>query len=77
MAGERFELDEDEVVVLNHVIHALTERDDFETLVPDRSDRQAIHNLLCLLEREDPFVLDADYDTHVGEARRRLLPEDD
>ena len=33
MPSERFVLDEHEVTVLNHVIYALTEQDDFERLV--------------------------------------------
>jgi hypothetical protein len=75
--ADRLELDEDEIVVLNHVIHALTSRADFEALVPDRADRHALHNLLCLLEQEDPSVLDPDYDEHLQRARQRLFPADE
>lgn len=74
MRPERFDLNDDEVTVLNHVIHALTQRDDFEQLVPDAADRQAVHNLLAVLEREDNVVFSDDYDRRVKEARRRLVP---
>lgn len=74
---ERFELDDDEVTVLNHVISALAERDDFEQLVPHRADQQAIHNLVCLLEREDRIAFSKDYTALLDQARQRLLPEDD
>jgi hypothetical protein len=75
--ADRLKLDDDEIVVLNHLNHALTKRADFEALVPDRADRQALHNLLCLLEREDPNVLDPGYGEHVQRARERLLPADE
>lgn len=74
MPLERFDLDDDEVTVLNHVMHALTERTDFEQLVPDAADRQAMHNLLAALEREDRAVFSDAYDHCVEQARRRLLP---
>jgi len=74
---ERFELEDAEVTVLNHVIFALSERDDFEHLVPDAADRQAVHNLLALLEREDPAVFSADYDKRLEQARRQVLPDTD
>jgi len=55
--SERFVLDDHEITVLNHVIYALTERDDFERLVQQHpADRQALHNLLALLERDDHVV---------------------
>jgi hypothetical protein len=75
--ADQLQLDDNEIVVLNHVIHALTNRADFEALVPDRADRQALHSLLCLLEREDPHVLDPDYDEHLHRARQRLYPADE
>lgn len=75
MPTERFELDDDEVTVLNRVIYELTARDDFEQLVPDAADRQALHNLLARLEREDAVVFSADYKNGVEQARRRLLLE--
>jgi hypothetical protein len=74
--ADRLKLDEDEIVVLNHVVHALTNRADFEALVPDPAERQALHSLLCQLEREDPTVLDPDYDGRVESARQRLLAAD-
>lgn len=72
---ERFVLSDDEVTVLNHVIHVLAERGDFEQLIPDAADRQALHNLLSLLEREDKVVLSADHQERLEQARGRLLPE--
>ena len=77
MPTERFELDDAEVTVLNHVISALAERDDFEQLVPSPADQQAIYNLVALLEREDKVVFAADYPARLEEARRRVLPEAD
>jgi hypothetical protein len=71
---ERFQLEDDEVTVLNYAIHALTQREDFEQLVSHDADRQAIHNLLALLEREDPAVLAHDYDQRLEQARQRVLP---
>ena len=56
MPSERFVLDDHEITVLNHVIYALTERVDFERLVQHPADRQALHNLLALLERDDHVV---------------------
>lgn len=77
MTSQRFDLSDDELVVLNHVIHALAERDDFEQLVADPADRQALHNLLALLEREDAAAFSDDYENLVEEARRRLLLDAD
>jgi hypothetical protein len=75
MPSERLQLDDDEVTVLNYAIHALTERDDFEGLVPHAADRQAIYNLVAVLEREDSVVLLPDYAKRLDQARQRLLPE--
>ena len=75
MPSQRFQLDDAELTVLNHVMSALAERDDFETLVPHPADRQAIHNLVALLEREDPVVLSPDYEELLGQARQRVLPD--
>jgi hypothetical protein len=72
--SERFVLEDHEVTVLNHVIYEITERDDFERLVPHPADRQALHNLLALLEREDDVVLSSDYADAVERARGRLWP---
>jgi hypothetical protein len=44
-------LTESELVVLHDVLGKLSDREDFERLVPDRGDQQAIHNLVCLFER--------------------------
>jgi hypothetical protein len=77
MPTERFVLEDHEVTVLNHVIYELTERDDFERLVPHPADRQALHNLQALLEREDNVVFSHDYDNDLERARERVLPEGD
>ena len=77
MPSERFVLDDHEVSVLQHVIYELTERDDFERLVPHPADRQALHNLHALLEREDHIVFSPDYKAALERARERLLPEED
>ncbi len=70
---ERLELDDDEISVLNHVLHSLTERPDFAELVADPADRQALHNLLAVVEREDNIVFSPDYDTLLNQARQRVL----
>ena len=75
MPSERLQLDDDEVTVLNHALSALADRADFERLVPHAADRQAIYNLVAVLERDDPVVLAADYAERLDEARERLLPE--
>ena len=77
MTSQRFDLSDDELVVLNHVVHALTERDDFEKFVSDPADRQALHNLLAVLEREDAAAFPDDYENLLEQARRRLLPDAD
>ena len=40
-----------------------------------RRGRQAIHNLVCLLERVDPIVLAEDYDEQLTLTRHRVLGE--
>ena len=52
-------LTESELVVLHDVLGKLSDREDFERLVPDRGDQQAIHNLVCLFERENPISFPA------------------
>jgi len=69
------ELTESELIVLNAVLDRLEGRDDFETLVPDQADRQAIHNLVCLLERVDPIVVAGNYDEQLALARDQVLSE--
>jgi hypothetical protein len=71
----RLELSDSEVIVLDALLDQLTDRPDFESLIPDEADRQALHNLVCLLERIDPAVLADDYDEQLARARRRLLGE--
>ena len=77
MPTERFVLEDHEVTVLNSVIYRLTERDDFERLVPHPADQQAVHNLLALLEREDNVIFARDYVEQLYRARARVLPEED
>ena len=50
----------------------LAERADFEELMPHAADRHAIHNLVAVLERDDPVVLSADYAERLDQARARL-----
>jgi hypothetical protein len=69
------ELTEPELIVLNAVLSRLAERPDFGELVPDKADRQALHNLVCLLERADPVVFADDYADRITEARERLLDD--
>jgi hypothetical protein len=69
----RLELSDSEVIVLDALLNQLTGRPDFENLIPDDADRQALHNLVCLLERVDPAVLAGDYDEQLAHARRQLL----
>jgi hypothetical protein len=69
------ELSDAEVIVLDAVLNQLTSRQEFEHLVADEADRQALHNLVCLLERIDPAVLAPDYDARLSSARRQLLGE--
>jgi hypothetical protein len=68
-------LTESELIVLDATLDRLAERDDFERLVPDRADRQAIHNLVALLERVNPIVFSDDFDAHLAEARGRVLTQ--
>ena len=75
MPSQRFQLDDHEVTVLNHAISELVERDDFEALVPHPADRQAMYDLVALLEREDNIVFSPDYEALLGEARNRVLPD--
>ncbi len=71
--AHRIELSDSEVIVLDALHNQLTGRPDFETLVPDEADRQALHNLICLLERINPAVFAPDYDEQLTQARRQLL----
>jgi hypothetical protein len=71
----RLELSDSEVIVLDALLDELARRPDVENLVPDEADRQALHNLVCLLERIDPAVLADDYDKQLARARRQLLGE--
>jgi hypothetical protein len=66
------ELSESELVVLHEVIDRLSEREDFETLVPDKGDQQAIHNLVCLFERENPIAFLPDYQARLNAARAEV-----
>jgi len=78
MARRRaIELTESELVVLDAALSRLADRPDFEVLVPEAADRQAIHNLVCLLERDDPFVVAQDYAERLDAARREVVPPDD
>jgi len=69
------ELSEPERVVLSALLARLTERSDLGQLVPDKSDRQALHNLVALLERVDPTVFADDYADRMADARKRLLED--
>ena len=70
------ELSESELVVLHDVLHRLSEREDFDGLVPDRGDQQAIYNLVSLFERENPISFLPDYTARLQAARAevRLAP---
>jgi hypothetical protein len=69
----RLELSDSEVIVLDALLDELTGRPDFETLIPHEADRQALHSLVCLLERINPTVLADNYDQQLARARRHLL----
>jgi hypothetical protein len=72
--GFAVELTEHELIVLNHVLDELGERDDLEQLLPDAADRQLVHDLGRLLERQNPAILADDYAERLDQARRRVLP---
>lgn len=69
------ELTEDELVLLDRILNELAQRPDFRALIPNDADRQAIHNLIALLERLDSAVVAEDYDERVAAARVRVLGE--
>jgi hypothetical protein len=56
------------------VLDTLGDREDLDRLVPDPADRQAIHNLVCLLERENPVIFASDYAARLQAARDEVLP---
>jgi hypothetical protein len=62
-------LTESELVVLHDALGKLSDRKDFERLVPDKGDQQAIHNLVCLFERENPISFLPDYESRLNAAR--------
>ena len=69
-------LTESELVVLHDALGKLSDREDFERLVPDKGDQQAIHNVVCLFERENPISFLPDYAARLQAARAevRLAP---
>jgi hypothetical protein len=73
-AGFGVQLTEHELVVLNHVLDELGDRDDLEQLLPHAADRQILHDLVCLLEPQNPAIFASDYADRLEEARRRVLP---
>ena len=68
-------LTESELVVLHDVLGKLSDREDFERLVPDKGDQQAIHNLVCLFERENPIAFLPDYEARLNAARAEVRLE--
>jgi hypothetical protein len=68
-------LTESEAVVLSSLLARLAERPDLEQLVPDTADRQALQNLIALLERIDPAAFASDYGDRLATARARVLRE--
>ena len=68
-------LSESELVVLHDVLGKLSEREDFERLVPDKGDQQAIHNLVCLFERENVVSFLPDYEARLNAARAEVRLE--
>jgi hypothetical protein len=57
------------------VLGKLSEREDFERLVPDRGDQQAVHNLVCLFERENVVAFMPDYEARLNAARAEVRLE--
>jgi hypothetical protein len=68
-------LTESELVVLHDALGKLSDREDFERLVPDKGDQQAIHNLVCLFERENPISFLPDYEARLNAARAAVRLE--
>ncbi|PSK86541.1 hypothetical protein CLV63_13428 [Murinocardiopsis flavida] len=73
-ASHTVELTVDELIVLDHWLHALDARADFEELAPTRAERTVLWSLLAQTERQNPAVFAADYDRAVAAARARLDP---
>jgi hypothetical protein len=69
------EISDSELIVLDAVLAELTTRADLVELVPDRADRQALHNLVCILERANPAAFAENYGARLAEARRVLSAE--
>jgi hypothetical protein len=69
------ELSPSEATLLNAVLSRLSNRTDFDAFVPHEADRQAVYNLVCLLEREDVAQFDPDYDDRLAEAREQVFPK--
>jgi hypothetical protein len=69
------ELSEHEVVLLNSTLNRLAERPDFERLIPEKGDRQAVQNLIALLERVDTAAFAENYAERLTAARDRVLRE--
>lgn len=68
------ELTRDELVVLDHWLHTLDQRTDFESLVPTRAERSVFWSLLAQAERLNPDVFAADYAQGIEQAQARLDP---
>jgi hypothetical protein len=68
------ELTEHELIVLNHALDELGDKDELERLLPHAADRQILHDLVCLLERQNPVIFASDYAERLEAARRQVLP---
>ena len=69
------ELTEPELVVLDAVLSRLAQRPDLDELVPDKADRQALHNLVALLEQLNPAAFADDYADRLSQARTQVLAD--
>jgi hypothetical protein len=72
--GFALQLTEHELIVLNHVLDEIGDRPDLEQLLPVAADRQILHDVVCVLERQNPAIFANDYASRLELARRQVLP---
>ncbi|UOQ98628.1 hypothetical protein MUN81_03840 [Hymenobacter sp. 5317J-9] len=68
-------LSKDEALVLFEFLHRINSTDQPE-LFEDQAEQRALWNVECLLEKQLPELLQANFATLVAEARTRLRDEE-
>ncbi len=69
----RVEFSPAELIVLEHVLVRLTGHAELDDLLPEKADRQALHDLLCVLEPLSPHAFDDSSGEALADARQQLL----